>query len=99
MSLDEKKWCKRALESKLIYIYDIKGPNGMNCIHDNEVNKISDWNLLHDILKSYKHTKSINRNYSPTLHECLNTQKGISKFKNFWYYWIVDVVPQLWWEG
>ena len=41
----------------------MKRPNGMNCIHDNKGNKISEWNLLHDILKYYKRTKYINCHY------------------------------------
>ena len=31
-------------------IYDIKSLNNMNRIHDNEVNNISEWNLIHDII-------------------------------------------------
>ena len=55
----------------------------MTCIHENKVNKISEINLLHDILNPYKHTKSSNIHYSPILHGCMNTQKGRLEFKNF----------------
>ena len=40
-----------------IYINDIKIPNGMNGIDENEVNKTSEWNLPHDILNPCKCTK------------------------------------------
>ena len=55
----------------------------MNFIHDTEVNKIAGFNLLHDILNTYKRTKNINCHYSPILHGCMNTRNGRSKFKNF----------------
>ena len=29
----------------------------MTCIHQNEANKISEYNLLHDIINPSKHTK------------------------------------------
>ena len=50
MVFDEKEWHKSAFESKLnIYIW-YKTPNGMDCIHENEVNKIAKFNLLHEII-------------------------------------------------
>ena len=55
----------------------------MTCIHEDEVNKISECNLLHDILNPSKRTKSISSHYSPILHRCMNTKKGREKFKNF----------------
>ena len=58
ISLDEKEWRKCAFESELKNTYDIKIPNGMVCIHKNEVNKISECNLLHDILNPSKCTKN-----------------------------------------
>ena len=48
----------------------------MNCIHDNEVNNISEFNILHGILNPYKRTKNINIYYSTILHGCMNTKKG-----------------------
>ena len=30
------------------------------CIHDNEVNNISECNLLHDLINPLKHTKNLN---------------------------------------
>ena len=56
----------------------------MTCIHENKVNKISEFNLLYDILNPYKRTKLLNSHYYPILHGCMNTQKGKAKFKYFW---------------
>ena len=52
-------------------------------IHDNEVNNIDEFNLLHDIINPPKCAKNINSHYSPILHECMNTRKVREKFKNF----------------
>ena len=61
MSLDGTKekleWRKRAFECELKK-YDIEDRNSMNHIHDNEVNKISEWNLLHDIINPTKQNKN-----------------------------------------
>ena len=54
----------------------------MNCMHDNEVNNISEWNLLHDIINPYKLTQNINSRYSTILHGCMNKQYGIATFRN-----------------
>ena len=72
MSLDENIGHKHVFESKLKK-YDIKRPNGVYFIHDNEVNKIAEFNLLHDILNPSTRTKYINIHYSPVLHGCMNT--------------------------
>ena len=53
----------------------------MNCIHDNEVNKIDECNLLHVIINPSNRTKNINSHYSPIIYGCMNTQKGRPKFK------------------
>ena len=55
----------------------------MNCIHENKVNNIVEYNWLHDILNPSKHTKSLNIHCSPIIHGCMNTQRGRAKFKNF----------------
>ena len=55
----------------------------MNRIHDIKLNNISQCDLLYDIINPYKHTKSINSHYSPILHGCMITCRGISNFKNF----------------
>ena len=73
----------------------MKIPNGMNRIHYNEVNKIAECNLLHDIINPYKRTKILNIHYSPILHGCVNTRKGRLEFKMFESYCIVDVFPLL----
>ena len=52
-------------------------------IHDNEVKNISECNLLHNIINPHKRAKNINIHYSPILHGCMNTRKGIEQLKNF----------------
>ena len=63
--------------------YGIKNQNDMTRIHDKEVNKISEYNLLHDIINPPKRTKKLNNHYSPILHGCMNTRKVKDKFKDF----------------
>ena len=55
----------------------------MTCMHDNKVNKIAEFNLLHDISNPPKRTKILNSHYSPIMHGYMNTRKGKAKFKNF----------------
>ena len=57
-------------------MYDMKRLNDMNCIHNKDINNISEFNIIHDILKSYKCTKNINIYYTPILHGCVNTLRG-----------------------
>ena len=52
-------------------------------IHDNEVNKIAECNLLHNIINHPRGNKILNIHYSRTLHGCMNTRHGREKFKNF----------------
>ena len=52
-------------------------------IHDKELNKISECNLLHCVIIPTKNCKNINIHYSPILHGLMNTRKGRSKFNNF----------------
>ena len=52
-------------------------------IHDNEVKKIAEFNLLHDIINPPKRAKKINSHYYPIIHVCMNTRKGRANFKNF----------------
>ena len=54
----------------------------MNCIHDNVVNNIAEYNVLHDILNPSKFTKNINSHYYPILHEGMNILKGRENIKN-----------------
>ena len=54
----------------------------MNCIHENEVNKIAAFNLLHNIINPPKCTKTLNMHYYHILHGCMNTWKGGMKFNN-----------------
>ena len=48
----------------------------MTCIHENKVNKISECNLIHDIINPPKRTENINSNYYPILHVYMNTRRG-----------------------
>ena len=85
MSLEETKekieWRKNAFKFESSYI--IEDTNEMIYIHDKEVNKISECNLLHDIINPPKRAKNLNSHYSPILNVCMNTRKGRSRFKNF----------------
>ena len=87
MSLDEKKenkeWRKCEFEIELKNKYEIEIQNGMTCIHRNKVNKLSEWNLLYDVLNPPKHTKKLNRHYSPIIKGFMNTWKFKGKFKVF----------------
>ena len=49
-----------------------------------KVNNISECNLLHDILNTYKLSKNLISHYYLILHRCTNTWKGGAKFNNFW---------------
>ena len=80
---EKLEWCKHTFEFKLEKTYGIENQNGMERIHDEEVNKISEYNLLHGIINPPKRTKNLNSNYYPILHGCMNTRHGRSKFKNF----------------
>ena len=51
-------------------------------IHDKEVNKIAECNLLHDIINPIKRAKNLNSNYSPIINECMNNRLDIARFKN-----------------
>ena len=55
----------------------------MNLIHDTEVNHISEFNLLNDILNLYRRTKNINIQHSPILNGCMNTISDRVKYQNF----------------
>ena len=81
--LDEKELRNRVFERKLKNTYDIKRPNDMNYIDENEVNKINECNLLHDIMNTYKRNKRLNSHYSHIIRVCTNTQKGRSRFNTF----------------
>ena len=87
MSLDDNRENterrKHVFESKLENKYDIEIQIGMTCIHGNKVNKLVEWNLLHDIPNPPKTTKKLNSHYYPILHRCKNISKGRANFKNF----------------
>ena len=52
-------------------------------IHDKEVIKIAEYNLLHDITDCSKRAKNLNIHYYTILHVCMNTRKVRANFKNF----------------
>ena len=61
ISLDERKenteLRKSACESKLENKYEIESQNCMTCMHGKKLNKLSEFNLLYDILKPPKRSK------------------------------------------
>ena len=87
MDLEETKaeieWRKHSFECNHKSSYWIKNRNNVKGVHDKEVNKIAECNLLHDIISTTKCPKILNRHYSPILHECMDTRHGRAKFKNF----------------
>ena len=64
MSLDDIKekleLRKHAFECELKHIYGFENKNDMTHIHDNEVNNISECNLLHDIINPHRRAKNVN---------------------------------------
>ena len=52
-------------------------------IHDKELNKTYEYNLLHDTINPPKRAKNLNSHYYSILHGCVNTIKVRAKFKNF----------------
>ena len=87
MSLEDKKekleWSKHAFKCKLENVYGIENRNDMTRIHPDKVNKISECNLLHDIINPPKRTNNSNIRYSNILHGCINTRHSREKFNNF----------------
>ena len=79
MSLDDsyKEGRKNAFERKIENVYDMKISNDMKFTHDNKVNKISECNLIRDILYPSKRTKYIKSHYSSILRGFMNTRRGI----------------------
>ena len=59
--------------------------NTAKLIHknDNEVNNISEYTLLHDIINPHKRAKNIGSHYSLIIHGCMNTRRFGAKFENF----------------
>ena len=53
----------------------------MTHIHENEGNKIAEYNLMHDIFNPPKRTKNLNTHFSNILHGCMNTRKAKAKLK------------------
>ena len=88
MSLEETKekleWHKHEFECEQKITHGIENQNYITRIHDNEVNKTAECNLLHDIINPPKRTKYLNSHNSTTLRGCINTRHGRAKFTNFW---------------
>ena len=55
----------------------------MTCIHDDEVNKLAECNLLHDIINPPKLTKIFKIHCSPILHGYINTRRGRESLRTF----------------
>ena len=55
----------------------------MTLIDNNEVNNISEFDLLYDIINPPKRAKHLNSHYNHILHGCMNTRKVKAKFKLF----------------
>ena len=64
-------------------------------IYEKEVNKIPEFNLLHDISNLPKRAKHLNINYSPIIHGCMNTRKVERGLRTSEFYWTLDVIPRL----
>ena len=77
------EWRKHVFEYEQKNSYGIENRNDMIRIHNNEVNNISEWNLLHDIINHNKRAKNLDSHYSHILHWCMNNRKGKVRFKNF----------------
>ena len=73
---EKLEWHRRAFYCKQENTYGIENQNDMKCVHYNEVNKISECNLLHYILNPPKITKQLNSHYYYILHGCMNTKKA-----------------------
>ena len=98
MNLEETKekldWCKRVFECKQKSSYRIENKNDITRIHNNEVNKLADCNLLYDMINPPKRAKNLNTRYSPILNGWMNTREKVKQsLKTFALNWTVDVVP------
>ena len=65
---EKVKQHKRSFEHELKITNGIENRNNMTLIHDDQVNKIGECNLLHDIINPLKHTKILKIYYSPIIH-------------------------------
>ena len=48
----------------------------MTRIHDKQINKIAELNLLHDMINPPKYTKNLNNHYSTIINVCMNNRRG-----------------------
>ena len=74
---------KIVFECKQKNSYGIENRNDMIHIHEKEVNEIAEYNLVKDIINPPKRANSVDIQYSPMLHGCMNTRHGRVKFQKF----------------
>ena len=55
----------------------------MTRIHDKKLNKVSECNVLHDMINPPKRANNLNSHYYPIIHGFMNTRKSIVIFKDF----------------
>ena len=55
--------------------------NYMNSIYDKDVNNISEFILLYDLINTSTLTKNINSHYYPVLYGCINKCRGRDNMK------------------
>ena len=86
MSIEENEekigWTQRAFEREQKSTNGIENKNDMTRIHKKWVNKIDEWDLLHDIINPPKIIKILNSHQYHILNRFMNTRHGREKFKN-----------------
>ena len=75
-------WRKSEFKYTLKNTYGIENRNYMMPMHNDKVNKISEFNLLHDIINPPKHNRNLHRHYYPIGYGCIHTREGREKLKN-----------------
>ena len=55
----------------------------MTCINEYEVNIITEYNWIRDILNPYERTEILNSHQYPIMHGFMNTQQDRAKFNKF----------------
>ena len=75
--------------------YEIEIQNGMTCIHGNEVNKITEFSLIHDILNPPKRIKIYIAVPLLLYMDVWINERVERSLRTFKSYCIVDVVPRL----
>ena len=73
LRLKENYKLRMRLKSRMVWLACMK----------KKVDKLSECNLLHNIINTPKHTKSLNTHSSNIIQGWMNTKMGKEKFKNF----------------